>query len=230
VRDFLREKATAITADPYQCEYLAELNADAAQALEQLNQPMPPFLNNFRGVRVSISEITESPGSIPENARGYMAVHVEQPQMFVGMAQMFLPDLSELPMAPGEPPVRLPENLIPVPGLVAYAAMSDDAIGLALGEGEETGLPAFLDLKAGPEGMFLSASYDMAAYLEYSGKLDDFYAGAAGEGHDGNPAHAAIRDLREAALTALKQMADRSDSSMSFTPEGLVIESRTTFK
>jgi hypothetical protein len=228
VRDFLREKAAAIEADPYQCEYLVELNDGAVQALEQLNQPMPPFLNNFRGVRVSISEIAMGMDSIPENARGFMAVHVEQPQMFVGMAQMFLPDLSELPISPGEPPVRLPETLIPAPGLVAYAAMSDDAIGLALGEGEETGLPAFLGLKAGPEGMFLSASYDMAAYLDYSNKLGGYDQGTPDT--DGGSHGAAARELQEAMVMALRQMTNRSDSSMSFTPEGLVIENRTTFK
>jgi hypothetical protein len=144
---------------------------------------------------------------------------------------MFLPDLSSLTIKPGEPPVRLPENLVPVPGLVAFAAMSDDAIGLALGEGEEDGLTAFLNRKAGPEGMFLSASYDMAAYLEYSGKLGEYSQGA-GETEDGDhPSHAeAARELREAMSVALKKMADRSDSSMSFTPEGLVVDSRTTFK
>jgi hypothetical protein len=231
VRDFLLEKATAIVDDPYQCEHLGELNDSAAQALEQLNQPMPPFLNNFRGFRVSLSEIAMNQDSIPENARGYIAVHVEQPQMFVGMAQMFLPDLSALPISPGEPPVRLPETLIPVPGLVAFAAMSDDAIGLALGEGEEIGLSAFLDRKAGPEGMFLSASYDMAAYLDYSGKLDDYYQGTYDREDGDHPEHAAAaREIRQAAVQALKQMADRSHSSMRFTEQGLVIDNLMTFK
>ena len=53
VRDFLREKATAITNDPYQCEHLSDLNRSAADALANLEQPMPPFVNNFRGLRLS---------------------------------------------------------------------------------------------------------------------------------------------------------------------------------
>ncbi len=231
VRDFLREKAASIVDAPYQCEHLLDLNDSAVQALEQLNQPMPPFLNNFQGVRVSLSEIEMNPDSIPENARGFMAVHVEQPQMFVGMAQMFLPDLSEQAIAPGEPPVRLPESLIPVPGLVAFAAMSDNAIGLSLGEGEENGLTAWLDRKAGTEGMFLSASYDMAAYLDYSESMGRHYQGMHESGDDNYALHAGVaEELREAATRAMKQMADRSYSSMRFTPEGLVIENRTTFK
>jgi hypothetical protein len=225
VRDFLREKAEQIVASPYQCAQLLDLNDSAAQALEQLNQPIPPFLNNFRGVRVSLSEITMDPDSIPRNARGFMAVHVEQPQMFVGMAQMFLPDLSTLTIAPGEPPVRIPANLIPFPDLVAFAAMSDEAIGLSLGEGEEGGLPAFLDRENGPEGTFLSANYDMAAYLEYSQMMNGANPAAGEDGFDYYPGA-----LAKAANQALEQMADRSITSMSFTPGGLEIDNRMTFK
>ncbi|MBT8049278.1 MAG: hypothetical protein HKN57_05620 [Xanthomonadales bacterium] len=231
VRDFVREKAAAISADPYQCEHLAELNTSAAQALEQINQPMPPFLNNFLGLRVSLSEIVMSQDSIPENARGYMAVHVEQPQMFVGMAQMFLPDLSGLAITPGEPAVRLPERLIPVPGMVAFAAMSQDAIGVALGEGEQDGLPGYLDQDAGPEGTFLSASYDMAAYLDYSDKLSTHYkalAASAGDAHQWEPE--AAREISESARKAFRDMADRNHTYLRFTADGLEIENRMTFK
>ena len=154
VRDFLREKATAIVDDPYQCEHLTDLNSSASESLAQLNQPMPPFVNNFRGLRIRLSEIVMGHDSIPQNARGHLAVHVEQPEMFIGMAQMFIPDLSTLSITPGDPPVRLPESLVPVPGIVAFAALSDDAIGLALGEGEESGLLPYLDRKTGPEGTF----------------------------------------------------------------------------
>ena len=99
VRDFLREKASAIMESPYQCEHLQSINQSATEAFTQLNQPMPPLVNNFRGLRLSLSEITES-NSMPVNGRGLFAVHVDQPEMFVGMAQMFLPDLSELTLAP----------------------------------------------------------------------------------------------------------------------------------
>jgi len=231
VRDFLREKAAAIVNDPYQCEYFVELNENAAEALEQLDQPMPPFLNNFRGLRVSLSDFVLGQDPMPANARGYVAVHVEQPQMFVGMAQMFLPDLSSLPLAPGEPPVRLPEGLVPVVGLTAFAAMSDSAIGLSLGEGEEDGLTDFLDRKAGPEGTFLSASYDMAAYLDYSKNLSDRYQLSVDTDYGDSTGHEEFAtDFQEATARALKAMADRSSTSMSFTSEGLVIENRMTFK
>ncbi len=224
VRDFLREKVTAILDDPYQCEHLSALNDSAAQAQVQLNEPMPPFVNNFRGVRVSLNEIMMSQDSIPENARGHLAVHVDKPEMFIGMAQMFLPDLSELAITPGDPPVRLPESLVPVPGIVAFAAMSSDAIGISVGEAEQAGLPEFLNRDAGPEGIFLSAGYDMAAYLDYTRKLGAPYL-------DQNDPHSkAAMEIRNAANTAFREMAGRSYTTLRFTADGFVLDNRMTFK
>jgi len=228
VRDFLREKVAAIVDDPYQCEHLNDLNDSAVQALAQLDEPMPPFVNNFRGVRVSLNEIMVNQDSIPENARGHLAVHVDKPEMFIGMAQMFLPDLSNLAITPGDPPVRLPESLVPTPGIVAFAAMSSDAIGLAVGEQEEAGLPEFLNRDAGPEGIFLSAGYDMAAYLDYTQKLGSPYQGHNGD--NGNPHSQAAMEIRNAANTAFREMADRSYTTLRFTADGFVMDNKMTFK
>ena len=224
VRDFLREKVTAIVDDPYQCEHLRELNNGAVQALVQLDEPMPPFVNNFRGVRVSLNEIMINQDSIPENARGHLAVHVDKPEMFIGMAQMFLPDLSNLAITPGDPPVRLPESLVPVPGIIAFAAMSSDAIGIAVGENEEASLPEFLNRDAGPEGIFLSAGYDMAAYLDYTGNLGTPYQG------QNDPHSQAAMEIRNAASTAFREMADRSYTTLRFTADGFVMDNKMTFK
>lgn len=231
VRDFILEKATAIAEQPYQCEHLQRLNDSATQTLAQLNQPMPPFVNNFRGIRLSLSDVAIAQGSIPENARGHLAVHVEQPEMFVGMAQMMLPDLSEISLVAGDPPVLLPESLTQLPGLVAYAAMSADAIGLSFGAGEELGLPDYLDRELGPEDTFLTISYDMAAYLDYSGELGRNHAQAENEEtFEHRRAAEAAGEIAAAARTAFKEMADRSLTTLSFTEEGFVADNRMTFK
>jgi hypothetical protein len=231
VRDFLREKVAAIVDDPYRCDHLRDLNESAVQTLARLDEPMPPLVNNFRGIRVSLSEILMNQASITENVRGHLAVHVEKPEMFIGMAQMFLPDLSDLAITPGDPPVRLPESLVSTPGITAYAAMSTDAIGLAVGEGEEEGLPEFLDRDSGPEGTFLSASYDMAAYLDYTEKLGRNYQGQYGQqGEEHDPHSLAAMEIQTAASTAFREMADRSYTILRFTSDGLVADNRMTFK
>lgn len=224
-RDFLREKAAAIVDDPYLCEHLQDINESARQSLARLDQPMPPFLNNFRGLRIALDEIMPGHSQMPENARGHLALHVEQPEMFLGMAQMFLPDLSSLDLTAGADPVEIPQSLIPVPGVVVSAAMSDDAIGIAVGAGEEATLREFIDRSAGPADMFLSVSYDSAAYLEYTDAIDQAPAGDNGD----DPA-AAARAIGEAARDAFHRSADRSSTTLRFSPGGLLVDARMTFR
>ena len=233
VRDFLREKATAIMETPYQCAYFKTLNDNAAEAFTQLNQPMPPLVNNFRGLRLSLSEITEKDG-MPVNGRGLIAVHVDQPEMFVGMAQMFLPDLSELTLAPGEPPVQLPASLIPIADLVAFAALSDNAIGLSIGDGEEASLPGYLAEEAGPGGTFMSFGYDIEAYLNYAKKLENHVEQMQYEFSETDPEQDAVLQslqiISASVQEAMASFSDRSYSTFRFTPEGFEGDSRMTFK
>ena len=233
VRDFLREKAVAIMENPYRCEHFQSLNESAAEAFTQLNQPMPPLVNNFRGLRLSLSEITET-DSLPVNGRGLIAVHVDQPEMFVGMAQMFLPDLSELTLAPGEPPVQLPASLLPIANVVAYAALSAQAIGLSIGDGEEASLPGYLEEGDGPAGTFMSIGYDMTTYLEYTQKLGNQYAQIQDESFAADPEQEVVLqspgNILASTQQAIMSFSDRSYTTFRFTPEGFEADSRMTFK
>jgi hypothetical protein len=223
VRDFVREKAQTVVDEPFQCEQLTEMNAQAQELLARLEQPMPPFVNNFRGFRLSLKELVFEPGQdFPKDVRGHVALHVEQPQMFVGMAQMFLPDLSEMELAPGDEPSRVPEFLISYQGIEAWAAMSDDAIGLSVGAGEQETLVDFLEMEAGPDGAFLSLDYDYAAAYEYRSR------GMAAMGAE-QPAGAATA-ISNAMVDVMKETGDRNRVEMKVTEQGLVIDSRMTFK
>ena len=241
VRDFLREKAQAIVDDPFRCEQLLALNDRARQALEKLGQPMPPFVNNFRGLRVALDGVEFQKSGLPAGARGHLALHVDQPQMFLGMAQMFMPNLAELGLRVGEPPVRLPEDLYPVPGIVSYAAMTDEAIGVSLGAGEEATLPDWLDARPGPAGMFLSLDYDARAYLDltdrFMGDFEDAYRAMSegdGDGASGDERYGERHDgpdaVAQAAREAFRDMADRSRTTLQFGPDGLIIDGRMTFQ
>ena len=150
--------------------------------------------------------------------------------MFVGMAQMFLPDLSGLTLTPGSPPVRLPETMVPVPGVVTHAAMSDAAIGLSVGDGEEAGLPGFLDEKAGPKGTFFSASYDMQTYMEYQDMVDQHVHANVPADNDHGPALDAAMAIGEAAEQVLEETTDRNSVTMKLTADGFAIEGRSTFR
>jgi hypothetical protein len=232
VRDFLREKTEAIVAQPFQCEHLLDLNASAQEALTKLNEPMPPFVNNFEGLRLSLNNISMG-SDLPGNASGLTAIHVDKPEMFVGMAQMFLPNLAELQLSPGDPPVRLPDDLIPVPGIVTHAALSPNAIGLSVGDGEETGLVSYLNEPSVNDGTFLSVNYDTAAYMEFAGNMEDQWQDDT-EGMENmenvGEQHHEISEIAESMQDAVQSMVDRSYATLRFTPEGFLVDSRMTFK
>ncbi len=233
VRDFLLAKATAITESPYQCAHLQDLNAQAASALEKLSEPLPPFVNNFRGLRLSLSQLKMSQ-SIPEAVAGLLAVHVEQPELFVGMAQMFLPDLSSIALVKGEPPVALPPGMIPIADAVAFAALTDSAIGISMGAGEESELLPYLEQAATENGTFLSVNYNSAAYLDFTDKLTEGleeFTPQPDEAADPNAQpQNAVKEISDALRQAYADFVDRSELEARFTEQGLLIDSRMTFK
>lgn len=242
-RDFLIRKATALGQESYQCEALQGINESASAALTKLNHPMPPLVNNFLGLRASLNSVPEDESDLGA-LLGTMALHVDKPEMFVGMAQMMLPQMEEIQLAKGEPPVRLPESLIPVPGIVAHAAMSDTAIGIAVGEGEELRLPAYLETESNGDGSFLSANYDMATYLRRMDELArDFEQGGLGddtimdgefEGADESEDAKAARDqmqvMSDAMRETLRNMAGRSYFALRLDEHGFAVDSKMTFE
>jgi len=235
LRDFLRDRMAAIQEKPFQCEQLHDLNTRAAEAFASLNQPMPPLFNNFRGFRASLTRLSID-DDYTSGTEGVAAIHVEQPQMIVGMGQMFLPDLAELPLEAGKPPVRLPESMLPMPGVVAFAAVTDDAIGLSLGEGEQDALPAYLAQKAESDGTFLSTSYDLSAYLDFSQGLQDRVSdmqsdpGVTDSDSEPEVHQRAFESIAAAAQKAFGDAADRSHLTLRFTADGFEANSRMTFK
>lgn len=226
VRDFLRKRAEAVVAEPYRCERFADLNAGAQRAFDRLSQPIPPLFNNFRGLRLSLSRIGKPPAA-PDAVEGVAAIHVEQPEMFVGMAQMFLPGLAELKLTQSGPPVQLPSSLLPLPDAVAFAALGKTAIGLSLGAGEEDRLEDFLEAGAGTTGTFLSINYDTALYLDHTEELADMMSSSDPAA---DPAKPAVEGIARAARDAYKAMAGRTDTRIGFTPDSVVVDSRMTFK
>jgi hypothetical protein len=221
LRDLMRSKTSAIIAQPYQCEALAKLNVQAQQANDQLNQPMPPLVNNLLGLRVALSSFVGG-ASAPESAKGLIALHVTQPEMLVGMAQMLLPGLAELNMAAGQPPVLVPADMLPIPGMVLYAAQSKSAIGVSLGEGEQNSLADFINKEGKANGTFLSVNYDAAAFMDITGQLQP-------DGMD-DAESAATAEMFEQMTQDYQQMFDRSDYRFSFSKDGFVVNSKTTFK
>ena len=113
---------------------------------------------------------------------------------------------------------------VKVDGMEVFALMGDDVIGVAVGEQQVAELNDFLAAKSNEDGTFLSVSYDMARQMELqaamSGKLD----------YDSSNHHAEMNELVDALRTSYTEMLGRSRLDMRFSGDGLVIDSRMTFK
>lgn len=222
LRSFMLEKASAIVATPYQCEKMQELNQQAVQLVEKLNVPMPPMVNNLMGLRVRVDDFDPTT-EIPKG-NGLLALYVDKPEMFVGMASMMVPGIEELDLANQSEPVKIPSDLIQVEGIDIFALVSDNAIGASVGEQHARDLGTFLSAKSQDDGTFLSVSHDMAKQLEIQAALSDTLGIDQAEQH--SPAH----EYSEAVKQSYSAMLDRSRVDMRLTSDGLVIDSSITFK
>lgn len=222
LRNFMLEKASAIVAAPYECEHLQNLNQQAEELVAQLNIPMPPMINNLLGMRLRLDDVV--PDGEIHKTEGLIAIHVDQPEMFTGMASMMVPGIEELDLTNQTDPVRIPQEVLQVDDVVVHALTSDQAIGLSLGEDYAPHLAGFLDAESQQEGVFFSVSYDMARQLELQGVVSKKWAvdiDHHGSGYD---------DFSEALEASYSAMLDRSRTEMKFTLDGLTIDSHISFK
>ena len=221
LRRFVLDKVNAIVATPYECEMLQQLNQNATQLVEQLNIPMPPMVNNLMGARILIDDF--DPKADFKAGSGLLAIHVDKPEMFVGMASMLLPGFDELDLASQSEPVRIPAALLHMEGLEVFALMGDSAIGASIGEQQSQGLEAFMDARPQDSGTFFSVSYDLARQAEIQAEMAEKWGGDSAE--DNSPAD----ELADAFKESYVAMLGRSRVDVSFTANGLVIDSSISF-
>ena len=222
LRQFVLDKAMAITASPYQCTNLQELNDQAAQLVTQLNIPMPPMVNNLLGLRVQLNDF--DPAQAVRQGDGLLALHVEKPEMFVGMASMLVPGFENLDLANQAEPVKIPAEMTHVDGIDLFALMGKDAIGVAAGEKNVKDLAAFMNAKPQGNGTLFSVSYDigkqMAAQAAFVKQVN----------LNMSDERSAVDELNDAVRETYTQMLERSRLEVHLTPAGLRVDSSLTFK
>jgi hypothetical protein len=222
LRNFVLEKVNSIVASPYQCEQFQQLNQSAGELVTQLNIPMPPMVNNLQGMRFRVDDFDPAMDLLKGN--GLVALHVDKPEMFVGMASMMIPGFEDLDLANESEPVRIPPDMTQMEGLDVFVLMSDNAIGASIGEQHAKDLKGFMAVKTQNNGTFLSLSYDMARQMEMQAALtDSLYVIPVDD-------PSSIYHFSEAVRQSYIDMLGRSRVDMRMTGTGLVIDSEVTFK
>jgi hypothetical protein len=222
LRNFLVEKASNVVASPYQCDKLQDLNGQAEQLVEQLNIPMPPMINNLEGLRIRMDDFDPNAGM--DQGSGLLALHVDKPEMFVGMASMLVPGFDTLDLANRKDPVQIPEDMIPMVQMEVFALMSDKAIGIAAGAQQSGELKPFLKQESDNDGTLLSVSYDMARQMEIQRALSQ------NMDISGNNATSADNELYETLQTTYGEILGRSRFEIRLTSGGMQFDSKMTFK
>ena len=224
LRNFLLEKANAVVATPYQCEKLQQLNQNAGELVTQLNIPMPPMVNNLLGARIRMDDF--DPTTTPPQGNGVVAIHVDKPEMFVGMASMMVPGFDTLDLANQSEPVRIPADILHMQDLDVFALMSDNAIGVSLGGESATYLGEFMAEKPQDNGTFFSASYDMAKQFEIQSAISE----KLGTYNNDDQSQSPVDEFSDAVQETYSSIFGRSRIDMRLTDTGLIIDNQMSFK
>jgi hypothetical protein len=150
-KELAMEFVTNIEAQPYKCELLAGMNTQATEMKAQINQPLPPFVGNFKGINVVIDELDldlskKDPKEMIKNLKAKVLVAVDNPEALQGMAEMMMPDLQKLGIKVDGGAVNI-SSLIPVTGSqipvnldFVFLAMGQETIGVSIGENTDVTL------------------------------------------------------------------------------------------
>jgi hypothetical protein len=220
--DFLKARSAAVAAAPFQCEWLSFLNAGGdSRQLAGLYMAA----GSVTGVRLALTSVRWE-GVVPDAMAGAVVVASPNPVALIGMAQGFLPQLASLNLRPGGEPQRLDLGpagaLLPAAAQAPYIAMSEQGIGIAVGDDAPQQLPARLAAAAPELPPLFRMAYDGALYAQLLRGMSNMASlpGAAGKSQSG----------LDAALVEALAGVDRIDFEVSATARGIELRERVTLK
>lgn len=220
--DFLKARSAAIEAAPFRCEWLSFLNAGGD--IQQL-AGLYMAAGSVTGVRLALTSVRWE-GAAPEAVAGAVVVASPNPTALIGMAQGFVPQLASLNLRPGGEPQRLDLGpagaLLPAAAQAPYIAMSEQAIGIAVGDDALQQLPARLTASAPATPPLFRLAYDGALYAQLLRGMSNMALrpGAAVE----------AQSSLDAALIAALNGVDRVDVEVSASARGIELRERVTLK
>ncbi len=222
LRKFYESRLDAIEADPYECEMFAELQAGVTSGRAALDQPIPPVVYSFRGFVANVDDIqgmdmsTHTP---PTSIDASILIAVENAESLVMMAAMMDPQIAALNLVPDGKPVKLEMAQIAEIAKEAFAALSDDALSVSLGDGAEANAADMLVASSSESTPFMSMNMDSARYYAMIGEAMENAEPEEGE----KEMPAAIRKAMQEVLTLSGSMYERMSVEVQFTKRGVEI-------
>lgn len=227
-RDFFEDRLDAMEADPFECEHFADLQAGVASGREALNQPLPPMVYDFRGFLAVIDEIegldiaTQTP---PTSVDGSFLLAMDNAQALVSMGAMFSPELANLDLQPDGKPVALDLPQMHALGISAFAALTDNALAISIGDNSASELENLLGADVSNRSPFMSFSMDAARYYGFLGE-----AMAVGAQNDESAASPEMQAAMQEVMVVIAEVYDRMLVDVRLTERGIELESSVTLQ
>jgi hypothetical protein len=217
LKDFWIKQADKIAAKPYACAQLKDINDSFAQSKLKVDVTIPPPASDLTGGRFTLDkiELAATPGGMPDFA-GKLLMTSNNPGAVLALAQLAVPALKDFKLAADGKAAALPPSLVPgkIPPL--FAAMSDKAIAIGVGAGEDAGLGAYLSAPIAKEAVFLRMSF--------SGKIYGLIGQGVGQMKAMMPAEQQAQWEQQKALFALyEKWLRRGEISFVATPNGIAL-------
>jgi len=227
-RDFLEARLDALEASPYECELFAGIQAGVAGGRAALEQPVPPMVYDFKGFLAVIEDIegldigTQTP---PTSIDGRFMLALDNAQALVSMGAMFSPEIAEMNLQSDGKAVPLDNAQIQSMGFATFAALTENALAIGVGEDAGPSLEDMLAVKSDESGPFMSFSMDAARYYSFIG---DAIAAAEQDDEDTPPPEiqAAVNDM----MDIVSKLYDRMSVDVDLTERGIEIHSSVTLK
>ena len=160
----------------------------------------------------------------PTAIEGRFMIAMDNAPALVGLGAMFSPELAQLNLQPDGKPVALDLPQMQAMGISAYAALTEGAVAVAVGENSQEDLVSMLSAEAADEPPFMSFTMDAGRYYSFLGD-----AIAASEAEEGEQApspemQAALQDI----MTAVGSIYDRMTVDILLTPQGIELRATET--
>ncbi len=228
-RDFFEGRLDALEASPYECELFADLQAGVASGRAALDQPVPPMVYDFKGFVAIIDDIegldigAKTP---PTSIDGQFMLAMDNAQALVSMGALFSPEIAELNLQADGKAVPLDNAQIQSMGFDTFAALTENALAIGVGENAGQALEEMLAVESDEAGPFMSFSMDAARYYSFIGD-----AVAAAEQDDSGKApppeiQAAVNDM----MDIVSKLYDRMSVDVDLTERGIELRSSVTLK
>ena len=249
LRTFWMTQADAVAATPFTCPSLTDLNDSFAKLGPAMQKAAIPPFGDMLGLRIALDSLVPGQNSGLPTFSGRLVLGTNNPAGLLAMGQMMVPALTQLKPANDGTPVPLPKDMTSMLGQPGWLAMSDKALALGVGAGEDAKLADTLKDPAGDAGQITRMHLTGAMYLGWlqlmEQKVDSLAVATAAiskgdepsidgvDGDDGSTQAAADAARSKAQFAAMKSQAERVesiDAEMHVDDAGAVITSRTVLK